>query len=147
MSTAPFERDVAALKATILKEAKAGKPFCEQCGVDCGTETGRQRHAELHKTETNGAQAQDEQTANQFVCSVCGVHLKNHTLRNRHEKDKHRVKRTGAEVRLKEAVALTLDQLREVVNVGFGLLRVQRGVPAFDAELTAPISVCFEKCP
>ncbi|KAI6192734.1 hypothetical protein M3Y94_01322400 [Aphelenchoides besseyi] len=89
-----------------------GNFTCDQCGIVYKRRPPMTQHQKAHEN-TDG-----------YQCSICGVCTTSSTKRNNHEEEMHNFKRQ-TEVYSKEIVRIRKDQLSEIGNVGFNLVRMQ----------------------
>ncbi|KAI6219867.1 hypothetical protein M3Y95_01072900 [Aphelenchoides besseyi] len=89
-----------------------GNYTCDQCGIVYERGCNLKQHQNAHEN-TDG-----------YQCSICGVYGTTWSNRNIHEEDTHNFKRQ-TKVNRKEIVRIRKDQLSEIGNVGFNLVRMQ----------------------
>ncbi|KAI6202888.1 hypothetical protein M3Y94_00492800 [Aphelenchoides besseyi] len=89
-----------------------GNHTCDQCGIVYVKIANLTRHKNAHEN-TDG-----------YQCSICGVCATTWDNRNTHEEEMHNFRRQ-TEVNRKEIARIRKDQLSEIGNVGFNLVRMQ----------------------
>ncbi|KAI6202964.1 hypothetical protein M3Y94_00501900 [Aphelenchoides besseyi] len=89
-----------------------GNHTCDQCGIVYERRPPLTRHQNAHEN-TDG-----------YQCSICGVYASGWIERNTHEEQMHNFKRQ-TEVKSKKIARIRKDQLSDIGNVGFNLVRMQ----------------------